>query len=723
VLGAGRELRSRRRLQSVAMAVCPLGRRQIDPYPRKQATGVVSESSRCAIALTRAGGNLLHRRLRTAYTGTIFQARQLFFAPVPTSCDACHMASRKAAKRSESFGFTTTQKQASNVLCYGDNLPILREFIKDESVDLIYLDPPFNSQRAYNVIFKEEDAAEPEAQVKAFDDYWRWDASAEATYQDLVNPRPHTRGAPERLIVLIESLRKSLGDGNMLAYLVMMSVRLLELHRVLKPTGSLYLHCDPTASHYLKLLLDAVFGPDKFRSEIVWKRSGAHSDAKQGRRLHGHIHDVLLFYTKGREWTWNDVYTPYGEAYVGRDYKLIDEEGRRFRRGDLTAAKPGGNTEYEWRVKRHKGVKERWIADLDDEFRSPDPEWDYKGIRPYKGRYWAYSIENMHEYARTGRLRHTFDGMPEYKRFLDEMPGIPLQDLWTDILPLIAGSPERLGYPTQKPVALLERIIRSSSNPGDVVLDPFCGCGTAIEAAEKLMRAWIGIDITYLAIPIIRRRLAPIIPPAQFRIIGAPEDLKSARTLAESDPYQFQWWSLDKIGAFPVNSLIPMGREGKKGGDKGIDGIIRFRERPEDQGSQRIIVSVKAGESLSPGMVRDLRGTIEREKAPIGVMLLMHEPTAQMRTEAANAGKYRMEGTNREYDRIQILTTKDIFDKKRVEFPGYDVTEEEIAASGQLPLFDPAGVRKAAKPAKNMKPPVAVTLDGATATKAKRGHG
>ena len=216
-----------------------------------------------------------------------------------------------------------------------------------------------------------------------------------------------------------------------------------------------------------------------------------------------------------------------------------------------------------------------------------------------------------------------------------------------------------------------------------------------------------------MAVPIIRRRLARIIPPPSYRIHGVPADLKSAGALADSDPYQFQWWALDMIGAFPVNSIIPMGREGKKGGDKGIDGVIRFKERPEDQSSQRIVVSVKAGKNLTPAMVRDLRGTIERERAPIGVMLLMHEPSAQMRTEAANAGKYRMEGSGRECDRIQILTVEDLFKKKRVEFPGYDVTEEEVAKSGQLSLFDSSGVRKAAKP---------VSVSASTESKTQRGH-
>ena len=592
--------------------------------------------------------------------------------------------------------------EASNVLHYGDNLKVLRDSVKDESVDLIYLDPPFNSQRAYNVIFREEDSAEPEAQVKAFDDYWRWDAAAEATYQQLVNPRPHTHASPERLIVLIQALRKSLGDGNMLAYLIMMGARLVELYRVLKPTGSLYLHCDPTASHYLKMLLDAVFGFDRFRSEIIWTRTSAHSGAKR----FGPVHDVILFYSKGEEYTWNEQFQPYDEEYVDTFFEQNDPDGKRWKRGDLTG--PGirtGDSGKPWR-----GI------DVTAKGRHWQPaSYVYEKYRKLTGEDLAQFpfLERLDQLDKIGLIHwpEKKKGMPRYKCYLEDMPGTPLQDIWMDIRPLHNLSSERTHYPTQKPLALLNRIIEASSNAGDVVLDPFCGCGTAIEAAETLKRSWIGIDITYLAIPIIRRRLAPIIPPAQFRITGDPVDLKSALALADSDPYQFQWWSLDRIGAFPVNSLVPMGREGRKGGDKGIDGILRFKERPEETESKRIIVSVKAGRSLNPGMVRDLRGTIEREGAPIGVLLTMHEPSAQMRTEAANAGKYRVDWTKREYDRIQILTAENIFQKKGVEFPGYDVTEEEFK-SGQLSLFNPMGnASTPAKPHRDLRPMAAAPTE------------
>jgi DNA modification methylase len=543
-------------------------------------------------------------------------------------------------------------RMGENYLYYGDNLEILQRHIGTESVDLIYLDPPFNSNQDYNVLFAERNGSQSEAQIRAFEDTWHWDA---------------IQGGGKLADVMV-AFRKFLGENDMMAYLAMMAPRLKEMHRVLKPTGSIYLHCDPTASHYLKLLLDSIFGPEHFRAEIIWKRSGAHSDTKQGRKLHGHIHDVLFYYTKGKGWTWNDLYTPYDEEYVQRDYKLIEQDtGRRFRRGDLTAARPGGDTEYEWRVKRRAMSKERWIADLDDEYLTPLPEWEYRGVRPYKSRYWAYSKENMRQFAKEGRIRHTFDGNPEYKRYLDEMPGVPLQDIWTDIPPITAGVAERLGYPTQKPEALLERIIKSSSNEGDVVLDPFCGCGTAIAVAQRLNRRWIGIDITHLAITLMKHRLLDAFGEDVFKTIkvkGEPTTLSEAEALALEDKYQFQWWALGLVGARPLDE--------KKGADKGIDGRLYFFEDQSKKGEpKQIIFSVKAG-ALQATHVRDLRGVVEREKAAIGVLISMEEPTQQMRTEAASAGFYKpssVEGAS--YPRIQLLTIAELLGGKTVDCPPY----------------------------------------------------
>ncbi len=359
-----------------------------------------------------------------------------------------------------------------NILYYGDNLDVLRQHVADDSVDLVYLDPPFNSNASYNVLFAEHSGVQSAAQIKAFEEACRWDRAAASAYQEIVE----AGGDVSRTM---QAFRTILGTSNMLAYLAMMAPRLVELRRVLKSTGSLYLHCDPTASHYLKLLLDSVFGPRSFRTEIVWKRSSAHSDTKQGRSQHGRIHDAILYYTKGTGWTWNPIYVPYDQEYIESKYRHVDEEtGRRYRLGDLTAAKPGGDTSYEWH-----------------------------GRRPYKGRYWAYTREKMDQFLAEGNIRFPDKpgGIPEFKRYLDEQPGVPLQDIWTDLDPINARAAERLGYPTQKPEALLERIIGSSSNPGDIVLDPFCGCGTTIAVAQRLGRRWVGIDVTAL----VRTGFAP----------------------------------------------------------------------------------------------------------------------------------------------------------------------------------------------------------------------
>lgn len=540
----------------------------------------------------------------------------------------------------------------NNALYYGDNLDVLRRYIDDESVDLVYLDPPFQSARNYNVLFSSQDGERAPAQIKAFEDTWRWDQAAARDFHRTVEAGGEVSRA-------LQAFRTVVGENDMLAYLSMMAPRLVELRRVMKPTASIYLHCDPTASHYLKVLMDAVFGPERFGSEIVWKRSTAHSDTKQGRKLHGHIHDTILFYTKSDDWTWNPVYQAYDQEYVDSKYSRKDESGRRYRLDNLTAAKPGGDTEYLWRVKR-KG-EGPWMPDLDDEHQRPKAGWEYQGVPPYRNRYWAYSLGNMKEFARTGHIRHTRSGMPEYKRFLDEMPGVALQDVWTDINPINSQAAERLGYPTQKPQALLERIIQCSSNPGDTVLDPFCGCGTTVAAAQALGRRWLGIDITHLAINLIRHRLRDQYGEDvkdQFEVIGEPVSLDGARELAEGgDRHQFELWALGLVGARPV--------EGKKGADRGIDGRLYFHEG-EGSGTKQVIISVKSGKT-GVAHVRDLVGVIDRESAQLGVLLTLQEPTRPMREEAASAGLYSSPWGD--HHRIQILTIEDLLDGGRIDMP------------------------------------------------------
>ena len=535
-----------------------------------------------------------------------------------------------------------------NTLYYGDNLDILRQHVPDESVDLIYLDPPFNSNASYNVLFKERSGEESPAQIKAFTDTWEWTQESERTFEQEIITNPAT---PPNVKDMITAFREFIGRNAMMAYLVMMTPRLVELRRVLKPTGSIYLHCDPTASHYLKLLMDGIFDPGNYRSQINWRRTNAHNDAKQGRRQYGNVCDSILYYTKGNRWTWNWLYTEYDDQYVDSFYKFTEEgSGRRYQMGDLTAAKAGGDTSYEWRVKRPRDGD--WEADLTDEHLRPVDGWEYKGVSPYTGRFWAYSRDGMTTMAREGRIAYTQKGTPRYKRYLDEMPGVPLQNDWTDIRP--ASRSESLGYPTQKPQALLERIIEASSNEGDVVLDPFCGCGTAVAAAEKLKRQWIGVDVTHLAVALMKNRLKTgfnIVPGKDYEVVGEPADVGSARALAEQDRYQFQFWAMSLLEAFPRE-------ESKRGADRGIDGVIHFLDGPRNS-PRKAVVQVKSGKVSSP-LIRDLKGTVDREKAALGLFITLEDPTRDMRAEAVSAGFYHSETWQRDYPKIQIRTIHDL---------------------------------------------------------------
>ncbi len=519
---------------------------------------------------------------------------------------------------------------ARNTLFYGDNLDILREYIADASVDLVYLDPPFNSNRNYNVLFKDEKGVDSESQIAAFEDTWHWGPDAEATYHALITD------APESVSQLIGALRSFVGTkSQMMAYLVMMTARLVELHRVLKPTGSLYLHCDPTASHYLKVILDTVFGPLNFRNEIIWKRTSSHNDA---RRKYADVSDTILFYSKTDKYHFSVQYVPHTEAYLERDYRFVDENGRRYRRSDLRSPSPRPNLMY-----------------------------DYKGYKPHPNG-WAVSRERMEQLDAEGRLEfpRTPDGRILLRRFLEEMQGTILGNIWADIGPINVRAAERLGYPTQKPLALLERIISASSNPGDVVLDPFCGCGTAIAAAHKLDRKWIGIDITHLSIALQKYRMEQMFPGITFRVIGEPEDIGAARQLASDDRYQFQWWALSLIRARPLGGEAGS-KQGKKGSDKGIDGVITFIDDASGK-PKRVLVQVKSGHVKS-GDVRDLRGTVEREGAAIGVFITLEAPSRDMTTEAASAGFYRSVGWGRDYPKIQVLTIGELLHGTEVKMP------------------------------------------------------
>lgn len=528
----------------------------------------------------------------------------------------------------------------TNVLYFGDNLEILRnrEYFPDNSIDLIYLDPPFNSKKDYNILFKENGGVESEAQIKAFTDTWHWGQTAANILRDI------EMEAPEKVGRLIRALYDAIGSNDVMAYLVMMTIRLVELHRVLKPTGSLYLHCDPTASHYLKLVLDQIFGPANFRNEIIWKRTTAHNDPKR----FGRIHDILLFYSKSDKPTWNPVFASYDTEYVDTYYRYTDEAGRKFLSDNLTAPSHGSDSgQYEWR-----------------------------GKYPPQGRMWSYTKENMERLEAEGRIFYTKNGYPRFKRYLEDMPGMPAQSIWTDVINIRSWHKEDLGYETQKPLTLLERIIKASSNEGDVVLDPFCGCGTAVVAAQKLNRRWLGIDITHLAINLMRNRLRDSFPGIKFEVIGEPKDLSGAKALARQQPdgrYQFQWWALGLIGARPLG-------EKKKGADKGIDGVIHFIDEVSGK-PKRVVVQVKSGHVHAKD-IRELKDVASSNA--MGVFITLQPPTGEMETEAVSAGYYHSPVWDKDYPKIQILTIEELLNGKTVDMPPQTQTNVTFAKAPKV---------------------------------------
>ncbi|MBZ0146439.1 MAG: restriction endonuclease, partial [Pseudorhodoplanes sp.] len=484
-----------------------------------------------------------------------------------------------------------------NRLYFGDNLDVLREHVKDESVDLIYLDPPFNSDANYNVLFKTPTGTESDAQVEAFRDTWEWAESAQTAYDDVIR-------ANGDIALIVSSMRKWLGENAMMAYIVMMAARLIELRRVMKPHGSLYLHCDPTASHYLKIIMDAVFGHERARGEIIWKRTNARGTTGNWPRLH----DTILAYG-GIEPTFHSQTAPADKAKLPHTL-ITGKDGKKYQTYELTGAgvTKDGESGKAW----HK-------------------------FNPTElGRHWGNSHKTMNEWDSKGLIHWPSNG--GWPRRKDDKPFDPdsrrvvVGDVWTDIDRLNQTAKERLGYPTQKPVALLDRIINASSNKADVVLDPFCGCGTSLESAEKNGRQWIGIDIAHYAMTLIEGRLRAKHPKVSYSVHGRPTDVAGARELARRDKYQFQWWAAWRLGSQTYH-------EDKKGADRGIDGNIFFHNGP--YGAGRIIVSVKGGENIGVQMVRDLRGVIEREESEMGVMVTLAEPTAPMMSEAASAGFVR----------------------------------------------------------------------------------
>ena len=527
----------------------------------------------------------------------------------------------------------------TNVLYYGDNLEILRKYIPDNSIDLVYLDPPFNSKKDYNILFKENGGVESEAQIKAFTDTWHWTQAAENTYHDIVTNGPLKVGQ------LIGALHDAIGQNDVMAYLVMMTARLTELYRVLKPTGSLYLHCDPTASHYIKLALDQIFDPAHFRNEIVWRRTNRKSLAFT---RFASNHDIILRYSKSDKWIWNQQYLQHDPEYVRKFYRHIEPEtGRRYRLADLT--NPNKNR--------------------------PNLTYEFLGVT----RVWRWTRERMQQAYENGLIVQSKPGkVPALKRYLDEQEGNLIDDIWEDVPPIQAQASERLGYETQKPLALLERIIKASSNEGDIVLDPFCGCGTALVAAQKLNRRWIGIDITHLAITLMRNRLRDSFPGIQFEVVGEPVDLASAKALARQDRYQFQWWALGLIKARPLG-------EKKKGADKGIDGVIQFIDDPTGK-PKRAVVQVKSGH-VGVNAIRELKAVAAHDA--LGIFITLEPPTAPMQTEAINAGFYHSPGWNKDYPKIQILTIEQLVHGKTVDMPPQTQTNVTFAKAPKVSTKEP----------------------------------
>lgn len=456
-----------------------------------------------------------------------------------------------------------------NVLYYGDNLDVLAQHVESESVDLIYLDPPFKSNQDYNVLFAEHSGERSTAQIKVFTDTWRWDQAAARSFQEVVEAGGDVSRA-------MQAFRTILGDSDMLAYLSMMAPRLIELRRVLRPTGSIYLHCDPTASHYLKQLMDAVFGPTNFLNEIIWH----YRKWPSGKYTFQRNHDVLLFYSRS-----GDKARTFNQLYMERAASTL----KRFGTAKI--------------ISGHDEAGQRKPSEMAEE----------------------------------------------------ESEGVRQDDVWE----IGRVPPVKQIFPTEKPLPLLERIITASSNEGDVVLDPFCGCGTTILAAERLKRQWVGIDITSLATSLIKTRLKDAFgDAAKFRTVGEPISLTDAAELAATDPYQFQWWALSLVGARPT--------EQKKGADKGIDGRMYFHDERSGGDTKQVILSVKAGKLL-PQHLRDLRGVLDREKAQIGVLISFNDPTPPMTREAASAGFY--ESPWGEHPRLQLLTVAELLDGKRIDMP------------------------------------------------------
>ena len=573
-----------------------------------------------------------------------------------------------------------------NTLFYGDNLDILRKFVDDATVDLIYLDPPFNSNRDYNVLFREQSGASSPAQIKAFGDTWNWAGAAEA-WADFPQLCPNAK-----VIELMRGFHNTLGENDVMAYLVMMAPRLFHLHRVLKPTGSLYLHCDPTASAYLRLILDCIFGPRNFRSEIVWRRSNSHNKTT---RQYGPIHDTIFFFTKSDLFPFHPGYRPYTKAYIEDRFDKYDVRGR-YQTNYLTG--PGvrnGESGKAWRGFDPTPPGRHWA--IPRSLREYLPN-DGVGMSSHEQLECLYQQELIVFPKKIG-------GQPMYKQYVG--PGVPYQDIWAyqpntkgvlsssdenidEDVKYLEGENEKLGYDTQKPIGLLERILVTSSEKDDVVLDPFCGCGTTVMAAQKLKRKWLGIDITPIATSLIQKRLFDAFEARDsrllsaddaqgqaraFRVEGLPTDEAGARAMFEADAKKFEMWAVGLIPAIPQE---------KKGADGGIDGVAFF-----DVGGKELakaVVQVKGGKNIGSAGVQQLRGAMGKNAAPLGFYVSLETPTKPMLAEALAAGFYKAaSGVGRQVPALQIRTVAELLSGNDFQFPvtGANASFKQAAAIAQ----------------------------------------
>ncbi len=547
----------------------------------------------------------------------------------------------KTQKTSTASQLNFTDPPGKNYLYYGDNLEILRGKVATESVDLCYIDPPFNSKRNYFQIYNNiGSGGSDKAQSQAFMDTWEWGDEAVAGLGYILDLQNQAKFTPQT-VALIRGLEQVLGRGDLFAYLVHMTLRIVEIHRALKPRGSFYLHCDPTASHYLKLVLDAVFcgqGGD-FVNEIIWKRYGAHNDVGQGSTHYGRVHDTLLFYTKTLTPKWAQMFMPLDPLYIASTYTKDDGDGRKYTTTPMTG--PGG---------AEKG----------------NPVFDWNGHT----RAWRYSRETIQRLHDEGRLYYSKTGYARQKLYLEDSRGVPVQSIWSDIPSLVGSNKERLGYPTQKPEALLERIIEAGSNEGDVVLDAYCGCGTTVAVAQRLKRRWIGIDITYQSISLILKRLQDQYPDqwptveASIQLDGVPRDMASAVALAnrkdDKTRKEFEKWA---VLTYSKNQARI---NDKKGADGGIDGIAYFMVDADTNG--KAVFQVKSG-GASRATLATLNSDRLRENAEFGILITMDKPTKPMLLEVQAAGKYKHPMLDREDDRIQVVTVEELLAGQRLNLP------------------------------------------------------